>query len=50
MLLLILMEKDFLECFTKMNRKKEFGIETVIKRKGDKLNVKWKGNDNLFNS
>ena len=29
---------------------KEFRIEKVIKRKGDKLYVKWKGYDNRFNS
>ena len=29
---------------------KEFRIEKVIKRKGDKLYVKWKSYDNLFNS
>ena len=29
---------------------KEFRIEKVIKRKGDKLYVKWKGYDNSFNS
>ena len=28
----------------------EFRIEKVIKRKGNKLYVKWKGYDNLFNS
>ena len=28
----------------------EFRIEKVIRRKGDKLYVKWKGNDNSFNS
>ena len=28
----------------------EFSIEKVIKRKGDKLFVKWKGYDNSFNS
>ena len=28
---------------------KEFGIEKVIKREGDKLYVKWKGYNNLFN-
>ena len=27
-----------------------FRIEKVIKRKGNKLYVKWKGYDNLFNS
>ena len=29
---------------------KEFRIEKVIKRKGDKIYVKWKGYNNLFNS
>ena len=29
---------------------KEFRIEKVIKRKGDKLYVKWKGYENRFNS
>ena len=28
----------------------EFRIEKVIRRKGDKLYVKWKGYDNLFSS
>ena len=28
----------------------EFRIEKVIKRKGEKLYVKWKGYDNSFNS
>ena len=28
----------------------EFRIEKVIKRKGDKLYIKWKGDDNSFNS
>ena len=28
----------------------EFRIQKVIKRKGDKLNVKWKGYNNSFNS
>ena len=32
---------------TKLN---EFRIEKVIKRKGDKLYVKWKVHDNYFNS
>ena len=30
--------------------KKEFGIEEVIKKKGNKLYVKWKGYDNSFNN
>ena len=29
---------------------KEFRVETVIKRKGDKIYVKWKGYDSSFNS
>ena len=29
---------------------KEFRIEKVIERKGDKLYVKWEGYDNSFNS
>ena len=29
---------------------KEFRIEKVIKRKGNKLNVKWKGYPDSFNS
>ena len=28
----------------------EFGIEKVIKKKGNKLYVKWKGYDSQFNS
>ena len=31
-------------------RQNEFRIEKAIKRKGDKLYVKWKGYDNSFNS
>ena len=30
--------------------KKEFRIKKVLKRKGDKLYVKWKGYNNSFNS
>ena len=33
----------------KTNRK-NFRVEKVIKRKGNKLYVKWKGYDNSFNS
>ena len=33
----------------KTNRE-EFRIEKVIKRKGDKIYVKWKGHNNSFNS
>ena len=35
---------------TLKTNQKEFGIEKVIKRKGDKLYVKWKNYDNSFNS
>ena len=46
-LLLLLRLKKFLECFTKKNSKNinqtEFRVEKVIKRKGDKLYVKWQG-------
>ena len=30
--------------------KKKFRVEKVIKEKGDKLYVKWKGYDNSFNN
>ena len=33
-----------------MANQTEFRVEKVIKRKEDKLYVKWKGYDNLFNS
>ena len=48
------MVKKLLEHFLKKNYKstnqQEFKIEKVIKKKGDKLYVKWKGYDNSFNS
>ena len=54
MLLMILTENKLLKRFTKTNCKKtnqkEFGIEKVIKGKGDNFYVKWKGNNNSFNS
>ena len=54
MLLMILMVKKLLEHFMKKKLQKtnqqKFGIEKVIKRKGNKLYVKWKDYDNLFNS
>ena len=47
MLLVILKEKKLLKRFTKKNcqkaNQKEFRIEKIIKRKGDKLCAKWKG-------
>ena len=51
MLLVILTEKKLLERFTKKsykNSQKEFRVEKAIKRKGDKLYVKWKGYDSSF--
>ena len=34
----------------KKTNQKEFRAETVIKKKGYKLYIKWKGYDNLFKS
>ena len=46
-----LMVKTLLVLSLKMNCKRlSKGIEKVIKKKGDKLYVKWKGYDNSFNS
>ena len=51
---MVLMEKKLLECFTKTNsektNQKEFRIEEVIKRKGDKLYIEWKEYNNSFNN
>ena len=40
----------FYEKELQKTNQQEFRIEKVLKRKGDKLYVKWKGYDNLFNS
>ena len=40
----------FYEKDLQKTNQKELRIEKVIKRKGDKLYVKWKGHDNSFNS
>ena len=40
----------FYEKELQKTNKKEFRIEKVLQKKGDKLYVKWKGYDNLFNS
>ena len=53
MLLVILKANAFLEGFKKKNCKKkknqrEFRVEAVIKRKGKKVYVKWKGYDSFF--
>ena len=53
MLLVILKVNKLFERFTKKNYKKnqkEFTAEKAIKRKDDKLYVKWKGYDNSFSS
>ena len=41
---------SFYEKELQNTNQKEFRIEKVLKRKGDKLYVKWKGYDNRFNS
>ena len=40
---------SFYEKELQKTSQKEFRIEKVFKRKGDKLYVKWRGYDNLFN-
>ena len=40
----------FYEKEIQKTNKQEFRIEKLIKKKGDKLSVKWKGYDSLFNS
>ena len=53
MLLVILMVKILLGSFRKKNFKKsqrEFRVEKVINRKGDKIYIKWKSYDNSFSS
>ena len=50
---MVSMVEKLLEHSIKKNYKriiKEFRIEKVIKRKSDKLYVKWKGYDSSFNS
>ena len=41
---------SFYEKELQKTNQKEFTIEKILKRKGDKLYVKWKGYDNRFNS
>ena len=41
---------SFFEKAWQKTNQKEFRIEKVLKRKGDKLYVKWKRYDNRFNS
>ena len=42
--------ETFYEKEWQKTNQKEFRVEKVIKRKGDKLYVKWKGYNNSFNS
>ena len=49
MSLVILTVKKLLERFTN-KKSKRFRVEKVTKRKDDKLDVKWKGCNNYFNS
>ena len=41
---------SFYEQELQKTNQNEYRIEKLIKRKGDKLYVKWKGYDNSFNS
>ena len=54
MLLVILKAKKLLELFTEeklqKTNQKDFRVEKVIKRKSDKLKVKWKDYNSSFNS
>ena len=47
---LLLVMGKFCEKQLQKTSQTEFRVEKVIKRKGDKLYVKWKGYDNSFNS
>ena len=42
--------EHFFEKELQKTNQQEFRIEKVIKRRGEKLRVKWKGYDNSFNS
>ena len=44
------MTGSFYEKELQKTNQEEFRIEKIIKRKGDKLHVKWKEYDNSFNS
>ena len=41
--------RSFYEKVLQKTSQEKFRIENVLKRKGDKLYVKWKGNDNSIN-
>ena len=42
--------RSFYEKELQKTNQKQFRIEKVIKKKGNKLHVKWKGYNNSFNS
>ena len=46
----VIIVRTFYEKELQKTYQTEFRVERVIKRKDDKLYVKWKGYDNLFNS
>ena len=50
----VMKSKEIVGTFYKMElqkrNQKEFRVEKVFKRKGDKLYLKWKGYENSFNS
>ena len=48
-MLLVILEVNCKRIAKKKNQK-EFRVDKVIKKKGDKLYVRWKGYDNSFNS
>ena len=50
MLLMILMMRKLLEHSMKKIDQQVFRIEKIIKKKGNKLYVKWKGYDRSFNT
>ena len=50
MLLMISIVKKFYEKELQKSNQQKFRIEKVIKRKSDKLYVRWKGYDSSFNS
>ena len=50
LLMISMVRKLFYEKELQKTNQKEFRIEKVNKRKGNKLYFKWKGYDNSFNS
>ena len=44
------MKKNCKKLIKKKKKKKKIRIKKVIKKKGDKLYVKWKGYDSSFNN